>query len=55
MPGGKIQEAGEYYPGSSAWGRHGWTCFSLDEAQALAQTLTADTPPQAATPGLDHA
>ena len=37
LPNGRMQEAGEYYPGSSQWGRAGWTCLTLEEAQALAQ------------------
>ena len=39
LPKGGIREAGEYYPSSSSWGKNGWTCFTLEEAQALAQTL----------------
>lgn len=39
FPGGQVQEAGEYYPGSSQWGQDGWTCFTLAEAHALAAPL----------------
>ena len=39
FPGGGVQEAGEYYPGSSQWGQDGWTCHTLDEAKTLAATL----------------
>ena len=41
MPHGRVIEAGEYYPGASVWGTHGWTHFTLAEAQAQASELVA--------------
>ena len=38
-PDGRITPEREAYPGSSTWGRDGFTCFSLLEAKALAQSL----------------
>ena len=29
----------EAYPGSNSWGALGWTCFTLQAAQALARAL----------------
>jgi hypothetical protein len=40
-----MQEAGEWYPSSSSWGKDGWTCFTLEEANTLAQTLALERPP----------
>jgi hypothetical protein len=37
LPNGQTQEAGEYYPRASQWGRAGWTCFTMEEAKALTQ------------------
>jgi hypothetical protein len=39
-----VIEAGEYYPGASQWGTHGWTHFTLGEAQAHLQTLLTSPP-----------
>lgn len=39
LPSGRVQEAGEYYPSSSQWGRAGWTHFTLAQAQAQASAL----------------
>lgn len=38
-PDGSVTPEREAYPGSSAWGRDGFTCFTLEEARALAATL----------------
>jgi hypothetical protein len=35
-PNGDISPERETYPGSNAWGRYGWTFFTLDAAQAHA-------------------
>jgi hypothetical protein len=45
LPSGQMQEAGEWYPSSSSWGKDGWTCFTLEEANTLAQTLALERPP----------
>jgi len=34
----------EAYPPASAWGRSGWTCFTLPEAEALFTDLQQETP-----------
>lgn len=31
--GGNLIEAAEVYPGSSLWGKQGWTCVSLNKAE----------------------
>lgn len=41
-PNGAVTPEHEYYPSASAWGREGWTCFTLEEAQALALSLRAE-------------
>jgi hypothetical protein len=33
----------EAYPGAQSWGTLGWTCFTLADAQALAQQLQQRT------------
>jgi hypothetical protein len=38
---GSIQEAGEYYPSSSQWGKAGWTCYTLAEARQMLNELHA--------------
>jgi hypothetical protein len=45
-PNGDVTPEHEEYPGASAWGRRGWTCFDVPEARALAATLrqTQETP-----------
>jgi hypothetical protein len=40
-PDGSVVPAHEYYPGSTTWGKSGWTCFTLQEAQALLKELQA--------------
>jgi hypothetical protein len=37
-PTGVITPEKEAYPGSTSWGRFGQTCYTLPEAQALAET-----------------
>jgi hypothetical protein len=37
-PNGNITPEKEAYPGSTSWGRLGQTCYTLPEAQALAET-----------------
>jgi hypothetical protein len=46
-PGGKVVEAGEYYPSSSQWGKGGWTCYTLEEAHALTRDLACACQPSA--------
>jgi hypothetical protein len=41
-PTGQTTPEKEAYPGATSWGRLGFTCFSLAEAQALAATLVGD-------------
>ena len=36
-PNGNTTPEREAYPGSTLWGRYGWTFFTLGEAQALMQ------------------
>lgn len=38
-PNGTTTPAHEGYPGASTWGREGFTCFGLSEAQAKAHQL----------------
>jgi len=38
-PNGTTTPEHEAYPGATAWGRLGWTCTSLVQAQALLTTL----------------
>jgi hypothetical protein len=40
-PNGHVTPEREVYPGASAWGRLGFTAFSLDEARTLAAGLQA--------------
>jgi hypothetical protein len=40
-PNGQTTPEKEAYPSSTAWGRRGWTFFTLAEAQAHMQTLLA--------------
>ena len=40
-PNGDVSPEREVYPGASAWGRLGFTCFTLEEAHALAAGLQA--------------
>jgi hypothetical protein len=40
-PSGQTTPEREAYAGSSAWGRLGFTCFTLDEARTLAAGLQA--------------
>lgn len=40
-PNGDTTPAHEYYPGATAWGRDGFSCFDRKEAQALLATLAA--------------
>jgi hypothetical protein len=37
-PNGNITPEKEAYPGSTSWGRLGQTCYTLPEAQAVAET-----------------
>jgi hypothetical protein len=37
-PTGVTTPEKEAYPGSTSWGRFGQTCYTLAEAQALAET-----------------
>ena len=34
-PNGSVTPEREAYPGSSVWGRDGWTCFTRQEADTL--------------------
>jgi hypothetical protein len=45
LPMGRIAEAGEYYPTSSEWGQHGWTHFTLTEAQNQMLLFLGIVPP----------
>jgi hypothetical protein len=38
-PDGRVTPEHEAYPGTNSWGTLGFTCFSLADAQALAQQL----------------
>jgi hypothetical protein len=38
-PNGTTSPEREAYPGSNSWGALGWTCFTLQAAQALARAL----------------
>jgi hypothetical protein len=38
-PNGTTTPAHEAYPGAQSWGTLGWTCFTLADAQTLAQQL----------------
>ena len=40
-PNGNVTPEREVYPGASAWGRLGFTCFTLEEARTLAAGLQA--------------
>jgi hypothetical protein len=40
-PNGQVSPEREAYPGASVWGRLGFTCFALEEAQTLAAGLQA--------------
>ena len=40
-PNGNVSPEREVYPGASVWGRLGFTCFTLEEARALAARLQA--------------
>jgi len=40
-PNGTTSLEREAYPGSNSWGSLGFTCFTLQAAQALARTLRA--------------
>jgi hypothetical protein len=42
-PSGQTTPEREAYAGSSSWGRLGFTCFTLEEARALAARLQAVT------------
>ena len=42
-PNGDVTPEHEFYPSASAWGREGWTCFTLEEAQAQARSLASDS------------
>jgi hypothetical protein len=44
-PSGQVTPEREAYPGASSWGRLGFTCFSLEEAQTLAAGLQAQAVP----------
>jgi hypothetical protein len=46
-PNGTTTPAHEAYPGAGSWGTLGWTCFTLADAQALAQQLCDRTPASA--------
>lgn len=41
--GGRHIPAGERYPSSEEWGRMGWTCATLPDAQAKLASLTKST------------
>src|SRR5215510_11052265 len=41
-PNGTTTPEKEAYPAATAWGRRGWTFFTLPEAQAHMQTLLAN-------------
>ena len=41
-PNGTTTPEREVYPGASTWGRAGWTCYSLAEAQALLAAWTTE-------------
>jgi hypothetical protein len=38
-PDGRVTPEREAYPGSSVWGKDGFTCHTLDQAKALAAQL----------------
>jgi len=42
-PNGEVSPEREVYPGANSWGRLGWTCWSIDQAQALLAQLQAKT------------
>jgi len=44
-PNGRTTPEREAYPGASSWGRLGFTCFSMDEAKALAAGLQSQGVP----------
>ena len=46
-PTGVTTPEKEAYPGSTSWGRTGATCFTLPEAQALAETWRQQREPPA--------
>src|ERR1700704_4546054 len=56
-PNGHTTPEHEAYPGSSSWGRDGFTCFTLEQGRALLSTWGrppteehADEPSQTAIP-----
>jgi hypothetical protein len=40
-PNGAVSPERETYPGSAAWGRDGFTCFTLPEAESLLADLAS--------------
>jgi hypothetical protein len=40
-PDGRVTPEREVYPGSTQWGKFGWTAYTLPEAQALLADLQA--------------
>jgi hypothetical protein len=43
-PNGAVSPERETYPSSAAWGRDGFTCFTLPEAEALLADLASRRP-----------
>lgn len=42
LPSGALRNAGsERYPSSNEWGKYGWTCKTIEEAEAKLRELTA--------------
>jgi hypothetical protein len=44
-PSGQVSPEREAYAGASAWGRLGFTCFTLEEARTLAAGLQSQAVP----------
>lgn len=47
LPGGRIREAGEYYPSSELWGTSGWTYRTIEDAYVKFNELCNRKPKEA--------
>jgi hypothetical protein len=47
-PNGDVTPEHEAYPGSSSWGKYGWTTYTLAQAQMLLAEIAArrESPPE---------
>jgi hypothetical protein len=46
VPSGTVIPEREVYPRSEAWGRDGFTCYTMNEAQALVSELQRNEAPE---------